>query len=102
MLEAPFPGSNRMVAAEADAGGEARTGSERDGLATGSGRRPGRAPDRQVQLSKALSKLLRHQADKAGIKLDDEGFAPLDQVVGGSHVDLVLVAASPAALGSAG
>ncbi|TWU76722.1 hypothetical protein ED733_003346 [Metarhizium rileyi] len=36
---------------------------------------------REVQVSKALSKLLRHQAENAGIKLDEEGFAPLDQAL---------------------
>ena len=34
------------------------------------------------QLSRALSRLLRHQAENAGIKLDKEGFAPLARVVG--------------------
>lgn len=37
--------------------------------------------NRDVQLSKALSKLLRHQAQTAGIQLDREGFAALDRVV---------------------
>ncbi|KAF4963256.1 hypothetical protein FSARC_8725 [Fusarium sarcochroum] len=36
---------------------------------------------RDVQVSKALSKLLRHQAANAGIELDDEGFAPLNSVL---------------------
>ncbi|KAK4221622.1 putative trna 2-phosphotransferase, partial [Podospora fimiseda] len=36
---------------------------------------------REVQLSKALSKLLRHQAGSAGIELDERGFAPLDKVL---------------------
>ena len=36
---------------------------------------------REVQVSKALSRLLRHQAANAGIQLDDEGFARLDAVV---------------------
>lgn len=36
---------------------------------------------REVSLSKALSRLLRHQADSAGIELDREGFARLDKVV---------------------
>lgn len=36
---------------------------------------------REVQVSKALSRLLRHQAANAGIQLDDEGFARLDTVV---------------------
>jgi 2'-phosphotransferase len=50
-------------------------GSERSSPGGGSG------PGREVQLSKALSRLLRHQAEKSGIKLDSEGFAPLDLVV---------------------
>lgn len=36
---------------------------------------------KDVMLSKALSKLLRHQAQNAGIALDAEGYARLDQVV---------------------
>ncbi|KAF4454592.1 hypothetical protein F53441_2935 [Fusarium austroafricanum] len=36
---------------------------------------------REVQVSKALSKLLRHQAANAGIQLDDEGYAPLEAVL---------------------
>ncbi|CAM1505531.1 Fc.00g111680.m01.CDS01 [Cosmosporella sp. VM-42] len=36
---------------------------------------------REVQVSKALSRLLRHQAENAGIQLDNEGFAPLDRVL---------------------
>ncbi|KFX98824.1 hypothetical protein V490_02092, partial [Pseudogymnoascus sp. VKM F-3557] len=36
---------------------------------------------RDVQVSKALSKLLRHDAVKAGLELDDEGFASVDQVL---------------------
>ncbi|KAI0816331.1 hypothetical protein GGR55DRAFT_231549 [Xylaria sp. FL0064] len=49
----------------------------------GGGRRGGGSggPNRQVQISKALSTLLRHQAQNAGIQLDAEGFAPLDQVM---------------------
>jgi RNA:NAD 2'-phosphotransferase (TPT1/KptA family) len=31
-----------------------------------------------------LSKLLRHAAEDVGIKLDEQGFAPLDQVVSDS------------------
>ncbi|RYP15051.1 hypothetical protein DL765_005945 [Monosporascus sp. GIB2] len=41
----------------------------------------GRNQDRDVVLSKALSLLLRHQAHSAGIKLDAEGYAPLDKVL---------------------
>jgi 2'-phosphotransferase len=48
------------------------------------GKAGGRAENREVQVSKALSKLLRHQAQNAGLGLDTEGFARLDQVVG-SH-----------------
>lgn len=51
----------------------------------GQGKRGGRggggAPDREVLISKALSALLRHKASDAGIDLDGEGFARLDQVV---------------------
>lgn len=36
---------------------------------------------REKQISMALSRLLRHQALNAGIKLDKEGYAPLDRVV---------------------
>ena len=39
------------------------------------------AGKRDVMISKALSRLLRHQADQAGITLDKEGFAPVDKVV---------------------
>jgi RNA:NAD 2'-phosphotransferase (TPT1/KptA family) len=37
--------------------------------------------NREVAVSKALSKLLRHAAEDAGLSLDGEGFARLDQVV---------------------
>lgn len=36
---------------------------------------------REKQISMALSRLLRHQALNAGIKLDKEGYAPLDRVL---------------------
>lgn len=42
--------------------------------------RPGQG--REVEISKALSKLLRHDAVKEGLELDGEGYAQLDQVVG--------------------
>jgi putative RNA 2'-phosphotransferase len=35
------------------------------------------SPKQQVQLSKFLSLILRHQPDKFGLKLDEEGFVPL-------------------------
>ncbi|KAK3357507.1 KptA family-domain-containing protein [Lasiosphaeria hispida] len=36
---------------------------------------------REVDLSRALSRLLRHQAANAGVELDREGFASLDKVL---------------------
>lgn len=36
---------------------------------------------RDTQISKALSRLLRHQAQAAGVPLDREGYARLDLVV---------------------
>lgn len=36
---------------------------------------------KQKDISRALSRLLRHQATNAGIQLDREGYAPLDKVV---------------------
>ncbi|RYP36825.1 hypothetical protein DL767_003215 [Monosporascus sp. MG133] len=90
----PRIGRPRMAAAEDDYADDA---AERmDGLALrggggrrggGGGRRGGRGggggrnQDRDVVLSKALSLLLRHQAHSAGIKLDAEGYAPLDRVL---------------------
>jgi 2'-phosphotransferase len=44
------------------------------------GGRPGQV--REVEISKALSKLLRHAAVEEGLELDGEGFAKVDQVVG--------------------
>ncbi|RYO74064.1 hypothetical protein DL764_010987 [Monosporascus ibericus] len=57
-------------------GGGKRGGGGRRGRGGG-----GRKQDRDVVLSKALSLLLRHQAHSAGIKLDAEGYAPLDKVL---------------------
>lgn len=58
----------------------------RRGGGGGGGKRGGRGgggggQGREVQVSRALSRLLRHQAMNAGIELDGEGFAPLDKVV---------------------
>ncbi|KAL2271719.1 hypothetical protein VTJ83DRAFT_1090 [Remersonia thermophila] len=54
----------------------------------GGGKRGGRAGKdggggnrRNVDLSKALSRLLRHQAENAGVQLDKEGYASLDKVL---------------------
>lgn len=58
----------------------------------GGGRRTGRGggggANREMVLSKALSRLLRHQAVSAGIQLDREGYAALDKVVSLSALDL--------------
>jgi uncharacterized membrane protein YgcG len=60
--------------------GGPKTGRGRGG--SGGSRGGGAARDRrEVDLSKALSRLLRHQAGNAGIELDREGYAPLDKVV---------------------
>ncbi|KAM7223810.1 RNA 2'-phosphotransferase, Tpt1 / KptA family domain containing protein [Rhypophila decipiens] len=61
-------------------GGGGRHGGNksRGGKSGGGG---GRAKGRDVDLSRALSKLLRHQAASAGIQLDNEGYAPLDKVL---------------------
>lgn len=45
------------------------------------GKAEGGAMSREVAISKALSKLLRHAAEEAGLKLDSEGYAHLDEVV---------------------
>ncbi|KAL2166713.1 hypothetical protein VTG60DRAFT_2276 [Thermothelomyces hinnuleus] len=52
----------------------------RRGRGGGRGGEGGRGK-REVDLSKALSRLLRHQATNAGIELDREGFARLDKVL---------------------
>ncbi|KAL2752536.1 hypothetical protein ACRALDRAFT_1072447 [Sodiomyces alcalophilus JCM 7366] len=55
-------------------------GGQRGGRGGGKGG-SGRPQNRNVLVSKALSRLLRHQADMAGIKLDAGGWAPLDKVL---------------------
>lgn len=45
------------------------------------GENVGGSQKREKDISRALSRLLRHQALNAGIKLDKEGYAPLDKVV---------------------
>ncbi|KAI1866971.1 hypothetical protein JX265_007547 [Neoarthrinium moseri] len=47
----------------------------------GGGGRGGGEQNREMIISKALSKLLRHQAADAGVELDAEGFAGLDKVL---------------------
>lgn len=62
--------------------GEGRRGGRGGrGRGRGGGGGGGGGQSRDVLVSKALSKLLRHQAENAGISLDEEGFAPLDRVV---------------------
>jgi len=58
--------------------GRGANGGGRGGRAGGSG---GGEMNREVAVSKALSKLLRHAAVDVGLKLDPEGFARVDQVV---------------------
>lgn len=66
-------------------GGDKR--GNRSGGGRGAGRRAGAGAggkgemNREVAVSKALSKLLRHAAEDEGLALDNEGFARLDQVV---------------------
>ncbi|KAK4456262.1 KptA family-domain-containing protein [Podospora aff. communis PSN243] len=52
-----------------------RGGRFRGGAGGGGGK------NREVDISRALSRLLRHQASNAGITLDAEGYAPLDKVL---------------------
>lgn len=61
-------------------GGRGRAGG-RGGRGARAGGSGGGVMTREVAISKALSKLLRHAAVDAGLKLDPEGFAKVDQVV---------------------
>lgn len=45
------------------------------------GREGGRGPNRQVQISKALSLVLRHSAEKENIKINKEGYANVADLV---------------------
>ncbi|KAH7354384.1 tRNA 2'-phosphotransferase, partial [Plectosphaerella cucumerina] len=56
-------------------------GGRRGGRGGGRGGGSGKPMDRNVLISKGLSKLLRHQADSAGVKLDAGGWAELDKVL---------------------
>ncbi|KAH8175817.1 RNA 2'-phosphotransferase, tpt1 / kptA family protein [Sarocladium implicatum] len=60
---------------------DARPGGGSRGGRRGGGRGGGSGLSRDVQISKALARLLRHQAEKSGIKLDEAGYAPLDKVL---------------------
>lgn len=61
--------------------GHGKRGGGKGGKGGGGGGREGGRDRREVDLSKALSRLLRHQAGNAGVELDREGFASLDRVV---------------------
>lgn len=58
-----------------------KTGGRKAGGGGGGGKPGDGGKQREKQISMALSRLLRHQALNAGIKLDKEGYAPLDRVV---------------------
>lgn len=59
----------------------ARGGGKGGRKGAGGGKPGDGGKQREKQISMALSRLLRHQALNAGIKLDKEGYAPLDRVV---------------------
>ncbi|SPO00545.1 related to tRNA 2`-phosphotransferase [Cephalotrichum gorgonifer] len=71
----------------ADTGLEDRAHAQADRGRKGRGGRGGRggggggAMGREVLVSKALSRLLRHQAENAGLKLDEGGYTELDKVM---------------------
>lgn len=58
-----------------------RGGRGRGGRGGKGGGRGGGEMSREVMVSKGLSKLLRHAAEGAGLKMDAEGYARVDQVV---------------------
>lgn len=69
-------------------GGAQALGEQTEDISTGSRRLNGGpkrgnrgGQNRDVQVSKALSKLLRHDAEKVGLRLDEEGFADVEEVV---------------------
>ena len=71
-------GGKRGARGSRSKAGGGGSGGCRGNRAGGSG---GGEMNREVAVSKALSKLLRHAAVDAGLKLDPEGFARVDQVV---------------------
>ncbi|PNH38107.1 hypothetical protein VD0004_g8706 [Verticillium dahliae] len=72
-------GGNATHLALEDKAGAGRGG--RGGRRGGGGRGGGRPQDRNMLVSKALSRLLRHQAENAGVKLDEGGWAKVDEVL---------------------
>ncbi|KAG7051290.1 Tpt1/KptA family RNA 2'-phosphotransferase [Colletotrichum scovillei] len=73
---APAAGDSAQQQKRGGGGGGRRGGRGGGGRGGGGGGQP-----REVLVSKALSKLLRHQAENAGLKLDEGGYAPLDKVL---------------------
>lgn len=74
MFEDPENNPTIDKMAESATQGRDRNRKRRDGRgSTGQGR--------ETAISRALSKLLRHKAESAGLRLDGEGYAPLDRVV---------------------
>ncbi|KAL1889375.1 tRNA 2'-phosphotransferase [Sporothrix stenoceras] len=69
-------GGNPNKGAGNKRGGGGKSGGRGGGRSGG-----GRGGGRSIDVSRALSRLLRHQAANAGIPLDPEGFAALDQVL---------------------
>jgi 2'-phosphotransferase len=69
----------------ASGGNTKRGGNSSRGGRGGRGGGGGGGQSREVGLSRALSSLLRHNAESAGIRLDAEGYAPLDRVVRSSN-----------------
>ncbi|ELR06423.1 hypothetical protein GMDG_02139 [Pseudogymnoascus destructans 20631-21] len=73
LQDAPPPQSRKSGAGGGGGGG--------GGSRSGKGRSGGGGQSRDVQVSKALSKLLRHDAVKAGLELDEEGFAGVGEAL---------------------
>lgn len=67
--------TNRKGPADSGKGGRADRGK-------GQGGSGGGASSREVTISKAMSYVLRHAADKEGLKLDSNGYARVNELVG--------------------
>ncbi|KAH6627858.1 KptA family-domain-containing protein [Chaetomium tenue] len=72
--------SSRAIGGGRRGGGRGKGGRGGRGGGGGGGSGGGRA-QREVDLSRALSRLLRHRAGEAGVELDREGFADLGRVL---------------------
>ncbi len=85
-----MPNSEDFIA-QAEGQLEYGSGRQRGGKAGRGGRGGGRGGQpRDVVVSKALSKLLRHDAVEAGLGLDAEGFAVVEDVVSFLFLSLFL------------